>query len=135
MVYLLDFSGVTKVTEEFFNSIPKHAFTSDLEEFKSGKTVIMSEEQIEFYNNHKNYDPIHLFTTSEYTDQEIENNVRIKNNEIESSRQTQYKMLSDPLYMGYVKNMALGNDEKATEYYNKWLEAIQTIKEENPYIE
>ena len=37
--------------------------------------------------------------------------------------------------MGYVKNMALGQDEKASEYYKRWIEAIDNIKKENPYIE
>ena len=68
------------------------------------------------------------------TQEEIEDIKINKNIEIEKNREKDYKSVADPLYMGYVKNTALGNDEKATEYYNKWLEAIQTIKEENPYI-
>ena len=70
----------------------------------------------------------------EYTDEDKENAKQAENEEIRLRRKNDYKNTVDPLYMAYVKNQALGNTEKATSYYNQWLEAVQQIKEENPYI-
>ena len=50
MKYLLDFNGVSEVTDEFYASIPSSAFTEKLDELKEGKTLVMSDDQIKFYN-------------------------------------------------------------------------------------
>lgn len=133
--YVFDSSGMLEGTKEWFDIILPENFTTDYEEIFDGKYYIPSNEQLEFYKSHKDYDLYHLFYMIEYSEEELLQEKQLKNKEVESKRETEYKNSADPLYMGYVKNMALGNDEKATEYYNKWLEAIQTIKEENPYIE
>lgn len=135
MKYVLDANGIAEYTDEVFNGIPAEAFSTSFEDIENGMSYIMSDEQIEFYLTHKDHDWRHIFTMTEYTDNEIQSIKDKKNIDIKNSREGEYKKIADPLYMGYIKNMALGNDEKATEYYNKWLEAIQTIKEENPYIE
>lgn len=135
MKYLLDFNGVSEVTDEFYASIPSSAFTDNLDGLKEGKTLVMSDDQIKFYNLHKDYDYIHIFNMNEYNENEIEEIKNKENGIIENIRQIKYKKYADPLYMGYVKNMALGQDEKASEYYNRWIETINSIKEENPYIE
>lgn len=135
MKYLLDFNGVSEVTDEFYASIPSSAFTDNLDGLKEGKTLVMSDDQIKFYNLHKDHDYIHIFNMTEYSESEIAEIKNKENSIIEDIRQIKYKKYADPLYMGYVKNMALGQDEKASEYYKRWIEAIDNIKKENPYIE
>lgn len=134
MKYVLDKNGVVEYTEEQFEGIPECAFSTEYADIENGFSFVMSDDHVNFYLNHPEYDWRHLFTTSEYSEQELYNIKTAKNAEIEKRRESEYSSIADPFYMGYVKNTALGNDEKATEYYNKWLEAIQTIKEENPYI-
>lgn len=134
MKYILDLNGVTIYTDEQFESIPTEAFTTSLSEIKEGMSFVMTPEHISFYLSHSDYDLDHLFNMTEYSTQELENKRNATNEKIELIRKGKYEEVADPLYMGYVKNMALGNDEKATEYYNQWLEAISSIKEQNPYI-
>lgn len=134
MKYTLDKNGIVTHTDEEFNSIPECAFSTNFEDIENGYTCVMSEDQINFYLNHQDYDWKHIFTMTEYSDQEVQANKTKANSEVESIRQGEYKKMADPLYMGYVKNLALGDEEKATEYYNKWLEAVSIIKEQNPYI-
>lgn len=132
--YVFFAGGMTIGTKEWYESILPENIATSYDDILEGKMMPASLEQIEFYNSHKDYDLYHLFYMLPLTEEEVEDEKINKNIEIEKNREKDYKRIADPLYMGYVKNTALGNDEKATEYYNKWLEAIQTIKEENPYI-
>ena len=45
MKYLLDFNGVSEVTDEFYASIPSSAFTEKLNELKEGKTLVILPEK------------------------------------------------------------------------------------------
>lgn len=134
--YVFFVGGMTIGTKEWYESILPENIATSYEEILEGKMMPASLEQIEFYNAHKDedYDLYHLFYMLPLTDEEISEKIVQKNAEIENNRKKDYSRIADPLYMGYVKNMALGNDEKATEYYNQWLEAISSIKEQNPYI-
>lgn len=132
--YVFTSSGILEGPEDWFNLILPENFTDSYDELFEGKYIIPSEEQIAFYKNHKDYDLYHQFYMIEYTDEDKENAKQAENEEIKLRRKNDYKNTVDPLYMAYVKNQALGNTEKATSYYNQWLEAVQQIKEENPYI-
>lgn len=132
--YVFFIGGMVIGTKEWFDSITPENVATNYNEILEGKMFPASLEQIAFYNAHQDYDLYHLFYMLPLTEEEMAENIAKKNIEIEEKRRKDYADIADPLYMGYVKNEALGNTEKATEYYNKWLEAVASIKESNPYI-
>lgn len=137
MIHILNVRGVTITdeTDSWYQWILKiDNIGSSYEDLIAGKDLVMTDEQIAFWDSHKEYDPYHLFYMLELTPEEIAEEIQIKNKEIQKIRESEYRSVADPLYMGYVKNMALGDEEKAKKYYDEWLLAIQQVKEENPYI-
>lgn len=134
MKYVFSKDGVMEVSEYWEANTDASLFTQDFEELENGKYLYLTEEQIEFYESHRFYDLYHLFYMLPLNEEEQRLEDEKMNKEIEIIRGEEYKEIADPLYMGYVKNQALGNNEKAEDYYNKWLEAIREIKEQHPYI-
>lgn len=56
------------------------------------------------------------------------------NVEVEQLRKEQYQLRSDSLFIAYQKNLILGNTEKAEEYKRLWLQEVENIENEYPYI-
>jgi hypothetical protein len=52
---------------------------------------------------------------------------------IKGERRRQYKSQSDPLYIEYQKDLALGNTDKAELDKEAWLAKVKEIEENNPY--
>ena len=44
-----------------------------------------------------------------------------------------YNTSTDRLYMAYVKYREFGEEEKAAAAYQEWREAVEKIKQDNPY--
>lgn len=57
------------------------------------------------------------------------------NDNIRELRQEQYKLRSDSLYLAYQKYTALGNEEKAVTAKQAWLDEVERIESEYPYME
>lgn len=132
--YVFFTGGMTVGTEEWYNDILPENFATSYEEIvNEGKMMLASDAQIEFYKKHQDYDLYHLFYMLTLTEEEQQAKKEEENAQIKRKREINYKNNADPLYMAYVKNSALGNTEKANDYYNQWLNAVQKIKEENPY--
>lgn len=50
-------------------------------------------------------------------------------------RQGAYKEISDPMFIAYQHYLAIGEEEKAEQAREAWLEKVQEIKESYPYNE
>lgn len=137
MIHILNVRGVTITDEsdQWYQWIVKiDNIGISYEDLIAGKDLVMTDEQINFWKSHKEYDPYHLYYMLELTPEEIAEKNKETNQQIQKVREREYVSTADPLYMGYVKNLALGNEEKAKKYYDDWLLAIQQVKDENPYI-
>lgn len=64
----------------------------------------------------------------------VEPTIEEQNAVIRIKREKEYKKRSDSLYMAWQKYLALGEEEKATEAKALWLEEIEKINEEFPYV-
>lgn len=126
-------SGVMYADESWIAEQDPETFTDNFEELENGKYIFLTEEQEEFYHNHLDFDVYHLYYMLPLNEEEQRLEDIKENETIENNRGRLYRDMADPLYMGYVKNVALGNTDKATEYYNRWLEVVNQIKEQNPY--
>lgn len=137
MIHILNVRGVTITDEsdQWYQWLIKiNNLGSSYEDIIEGKDIVMTNDQIAFWKTHKEYDPYHLYYMLELTLEEIAEKNKLVNEQIQETRERKYISNADPLYMGYVKNLALGNEEKAKKYYDDWLLAIQQVKDENPYI-
>lgn len=133
-IYLFDMVGLSQFEREWFDKLPSDRITDTYEGILGGYYAIASEEQIEFMKKHEDYDLYHLFYMIEYTDEEVKVQIAAQNEEIRKVRLNAYKNLSDPLYIEYQKELALGNVEKAETVKTEWLAKTKEIEEEHPYI-
>lgn len=63
----------------------------------------------------------------------IPKDTTIVNEEIRKRRENLYNTSTDRLYMAYVKYREFGEEEKAAAAYQEWREAVEKIKQDNPY--
>jgi len=59
----------------------------------------------------------------------------LTNEQIGELRKARYAVESDSYFIAYQKNIALGDESKAIEYRQKWLDAVSQIDVEFPYNE
>ena len=85
-----------------------------------------SSEQIEFNLANPNLDLYNAFYM-------IPKDTTIVNEEIRKRRENLYNTSTDRLYMAYVKYREFGEEEKAAAAYQEWREAVEKIKQDNPY--
>jgi len=57
------------------------------------------------------------------------------NKEIEYVRKCEYKDIANDFLFAYLQYTELGELDKAEEAYTKWLEAINKIRNDHPYIQ
>lgn len=127
--------GIIVAEESWYNQLKEDVKANNFDDILNGKYMLATEEQIEFFNNHHDYDVYHLFYMKEYTEEDIRKEKELKNNSIKETRERLYKAESDSIYMSFIKYSALGQDDKAKEAYDQWLAKVKQIEEENPYIE
>ena len=133
-VYVFYRGGIVEGTEKWYSEIlPENIATSYLD-IVNGKHIIANSEQIAFYKEHPDYDLYHLYYMIPLTEEEQIEKKNIENERIKNTRETLYKSESDSLYMSFVKYSALGQDDKAKEAYDQWLDKVKQREEENPYI-
>jgi hypothetical protein len=126
-IYIFDGAGVLEVPSEWYNGLKPEAVTDNYSELDEGKYMSLSEEQIDFYLAHPNYDLYHLYHM-------IPIPVETLNMEIEKTRKGLYTAQSDSLYMSYLKYREFGNQGKADSAYAAWKEKLKEIEEKNPYL-
>lgn len=85
-----------------------------------------SSEQIEFNLANPNLDLYNAFYM-------IPKDTAVVNEEIRKHRENLYNTSTDRLYMAYVKYREFGEEEKAAAAYQEWREAVEKIKQDNPY--
>ena len=83
-------------------------------------------EQIEFNLANPNLDLYNAFYM-------IPRDTAVVNEEIRKRRENLYNTSTDRLYMAYVKYREFGEEEKAAAAYQEWREAVEKIKQDNPY--
>ena len=127
--------GIIVAEESWYNQLKEDVKANNFDDILNGKYMLATEEQIEFFNNHPDYDVYHLFYMKAYTEEDIRKEKELKNNSIKETRERLYKAESDSIYMSFIKYSALGRDDKAKEAYDQWLAKVKQIEEENPYIE
>ena len=126
--------GIIVAEESWYNQLKEDVKANNFDDILNGKYMLATEEQIEFFNNHPDYDVYHLFYMKEYTEEDIRKEKELKNNSIKETRERLYKAESDSIYMSFIKYSALGRDDKAKEAYDQWLAKVKQIEEENTYI-
>ena len=131
--YLLFFGGVIEEDDTTkWYEIASNYIVDSLDKMDENSYLLLDGDMLQFYldNKDKNLsyqEIISMTIPSDY--------VYKRNLEIENTRKHKYTYESDPLYMSYVKYIALGQDEKASKAYNQWIAKVKEIEEANPYIE
>lgn len=129
--YLFSSGGMIEAPEEWLNSLREDEFTDSYDGISEGKYMWPTEEQLTFYQLHKeqyeDYDLYHQFYMIEVSASEI--NERIRRN-----REAKYTTQTDKLYMAYVKYKEFEEDKKAEEAYRRWKEAVLSIEKAHPYF-
>lgn len=133
-IYLFDKEGLFEGPLDWFNNLPEHFITTTYEGVLNGNYAIASDKQIDFGLAHPDYDLFHQFNMIEYTKEEYQKKIAEINESIRITRLNLYKSQSDPLYINYQKEIALGNVDKAEEIKTLWLSKVKEIEENNPYI-
>lgn len=127
IIYIFNRNGVLEAPREWYESLKPEVITTDFEELKTGKYMPLSEEQIAFHRIHPHCNLFHSFYMIPLTIEE-------QNNQIREIRKGLYKAQSDPLYMAYIKYKELGDPNNAELAYKIWIEKINKIKQDNPYL-
>ena len=112
--------------EELFKGLKESEFVDSYEGLLQGGYMHPSSEQIEFNLANPNLDLYNAFYM-------IPKDTTIVNEEIRKRRENLYNTSTDRLYMAYVKYREFGEEEKAAAAYQEWREAVEKIKQDNPY--
>ena len=63
--------GIIVAEESWYNQLKEDVKANNFDDILNGKYMLATEEQIEFFNNHPDYDVYHLFYMKEYTEEDI----------------------------------------------------------------
>lgn len=131
---VLSKTGVFAVDEQWLTNLSSDSIVSSVEELtEDDKFILMSQSQIDFFNQidpDEFYTPEQIFYMINISKEELLQN---KINRIREIRRNLYAKYSDPLYIEYQKELAIGNIEKAETIKQEWLLKAKEIEENNPY--
>nr|DAI43348.1 MAG TPA: hypothetical protein [Caudoviricetes sp.] len=125
-IYLLCSSGMIEAPEDWYKGLKESEFVDSYEGLLQGGYMHPSSEQIEFNLANPNLDLYNAFYM-------IPKDTAVVNEEIRKHRENLYNTSTDRLYMAYVKYREFGEEEKAAAAYQEWREAVEKIKQDNPY--
>lgn len=130
--YLFSNGGIIEAPDDWVSQLKDSQFTDSYEGLLEGKYMIPTEEQIAFFESHRDnyyidYDLYHQYNMIEIPVEEL-------NEKIRQEREDKYTAQTDKLYMAYIKYKEFGEMEKAEEAYNTWKTAVQNIEFLNPYV-
>lgn len=112
--------------EDWYKELKESEFVDSYEGLLQGGYMHPSNEQIEFNLANPNLDLYNAFYM-------IPKDTAVVNEEIRKHRENLYNTSTDRLYMAYVKYREFGEEEKAAAAYQEWREAVEKIKQDNPY--
>lgn len=116
-----------KVLEPFSISLDGiNEVSSDYMEQQT-KYVQLSPAQVQFHLDNPNA------TASEVWNLQLASSV-LTNEEIRKLRKEQYSLRSDSLYIAYKKKQEQGNNEMAETYRTMWLNEVELIESQYPYL-
>lgn len=124
--------GVFAATEEWMQAIKDKIVTS-IDDLGDENYIILTDEQQEAWESQEHdieYTNEQIFNMSYPTAADV---LARKIDEVRETRRKLYKTESDPLYVEYQKELALGNTEKAEEVKADWLAKAKEIEDSNPY--
>ena len=125
-IYLLCSGGMIEAPEDWYKGLKESEFVDSYEGLLQGGYMHPSSEQIEFNLANPNLGLYNAFYM-------IPKDTTIVNEEIRKRRENLYNTSTDRLYMAYVKYREFGEEEKAAAAYQEWREAVEKIKQDNPY--
>lgn len=120
-------------TDEWLANLAEEDIATAFDELVEGKYLLLSDEQSAFFETK---DPDEIYTAEQiFYMQHTPNNVVLQHkiDRVKDIRRALYKSESDPLYIEYQKDLALGDFNKADETKEKWIAKVQEIEENNPY--
>ena len=124
--------GVFAATEDWLQTIKDKIVTS-IEDLDDENYIILTDEQQEAWESQEHdieYTSEQIFNMSYPTAADV---LARKVEAVRKTRSKLYKAESDPLYVEYQKELALGNTEKAEEVKAEWLAKAKEIEDSNPY--
>jgi len=124
--------GVFAATEDWLQTIKDKIVTS-IDDLDDENYIILTDEQQEAWESQEHdieYTSEQIFNMSYPTAADV---LARKVEAVRKTRSKLYKAESDPLYVEYQKELALGNTEKAEEVKAEWLAKAKEIEDSNPY--